>query len=151
MASSRAAAKTALKEVRIESFLLCNFAQVEAGKLNILGGGWSEVNVKELPAPFGFAIAAKLSAPKAHSGVFEHLELRLSQDGLGEPIEVLPIDAASPDRESDNPEARSVEFLGVLFVTLEITRPGRIHVVLVSNGHDLAKTDFVVKPPPEKA
>jgi len=45
------------------AMMLCDFAQVADGKLYILGGGWSQINMQDPDAPVFVTLAVDLSIP----------------------------------------------------------------------------------------
>jgi hypothetical protein len=62
--------------------LLCDAAQVVAGKLYLLGGGWSVAG----PGPVPTAIAVRVEVPPNAVGTSHHFELALV-DADGAPVE----------------------------------------------------------------
>jgi hypothetical protein len=131
------------QQARVECFLLCNYAQAEQGKLHLIGGGWSEVNVSKFPSQFEFSVAIKIVAPAAVKHVLERLVFRLTQDDVEQSIaeHQLPLKLSS-----NAPAASTTDqaFVGVITMQIEIARAGRFHAQLLSEGHELAKAGFSV-------
>lgn len=66
------------------TMLLCDAAQAVGNKLYILGGGWSQVVVPDVPTPM--AIAVKVSIPWDQANEVHHTRLYLI-DADGQPVE----------------------------------------------------------------
>jgi len=145
MAAKKKAAKVDISEVRVECFMLCNFAQVEAGKLNIIGGGWTELIVPEFPVQFGFFLAIKVAIPVAHKELFGQLRIRLVEDEKGDEIDDRPIDLNVSELDIVDPEIRSVAFASAVLMQLEIARPGRFHSQLWIADQMITRSGFAVR------
>ncbi len=62
--------------------LLCDAADEAGGKLYILGGGWSVLQIPNLPTPM--ALAIMISVPWDQSNMRHTLAVRLvTEDGVG--------------------------------------------------------------------
>ncbi len=70
------------ESISTDFLILCDAAQVQGEKLSMLGGGWSQVWVKQFPAQHHMAVAAGLLVPwlGAHANHQFKLEVR-SEDG----------------------------------------------------------------------
>ncbi|MCA9091135.1 MAG: hypothetical protein KDA90_21135 [Planctomycetaceae bacterium] len=62
--------------IRVETFLLCDVARIQHGKLYIIGGGWERLAVKEIPTKSEFDIAIRILVPR--SMLAKPLELKVS-------------------------------------------------------------------------
>lgn len=62
--------------------ILCDSAQVQGQKLYMLGGGWSQVRVKQFPAQHQMAVAAGIMIPWMETNLKHHFKLQLrAEDG----------------------------------------------------------------------
>jgi hypothetical protein len=147
MAIKKKPSNVDISDIRIECFLLCTYAQVESGKLDIIGGGWSEVKVPELPAQFGYFLAMKIAVPIDKQELLAQLRIRLVEDDRGEVIDDRAVDVAIGDVGELELEARSIAFAFVARMQLEISRPGRFQNQLWIAGQLAMRSGFIVKDP----
>ena len=68
------------------TMLLCDSAQSVAGKLYILGGGWSQVGPQAPPGGFNMALAIKLTVPWDRANEQFHMRAALVTAD-GQPVE----------------------------------------------------------------
>jgi hypothetical protein len=62
--------------------ILCDSAQVQGHKLFMLGGGWSQITVRQFPAQHGLAVAAAVLVPWMETNVRHRFELQVrAEDG----------------------------------------------------------------------
>src|SRR5204863_3850653 len=76
------AAPPTLRRVKV-TLLIADFARVAAGKLDVIGGGWSMMNAQ---GPFGFFVAALFQIPWDQTNEKHQFRLELlDADGHGVP------------------------------------------------------------------
>lgn len=77
----------------IESLLLADFAEVVNGKLYLMGGGFTAVQMASLDQPHRFYVAASLRVP------FSHPERAVTFAGRLETLDAVPLDCWSLEGE----------------------------------------------------
>lgn len=68
--------------IHADFVILCDSAQVQGQKLYMLGGGWSQIRVKQFPAQHQMAVAAGIMIPWMETNLKHNFKLQLrSEDG----------------------------------------------------------------------
>jgi hypothetical protein len=68
--------------IHADFVILCDSAQVQGQKLYMLGGGWSQIRVKQFPAQHQMAVAAGIMIPWMDTNLKHQFKLQLrSEDG----------------------------------------------------------------------
>jgi hypothetical protein len=130
------------------TMLLCDAAQSVAGKLYVLGGGWSQIGPPVEGAPFTMALAIKLGIPWDRANEQFRMRAVLVTDD-GEPVDAGggPIAAEGQLEVGRPPGLRPGtpldSTLALNFAGLELG-PGGYVWQLEIDGHVLARTPFRV-------
>ena len=68
--------------ISTDFLILCDAAQVQGEKLSMLGGGWSQIWVKQFPAQHHMAVAAGILIPWLETNAKHQFKLQVrSEDG----------------------------------------------------------------------
>jgi hypothetical protein len=134
--------------VRVECFMVCDFAQVANSKLNIIGGGWDRVSPTSFPFPYRYHLAVKLAVPWAQAQRAIALRIEMS-DEEDQPVGLPPMEAVvhmvpTADAIAGQDLGIAVPFL----IESTLDRPGFRRIVLFVEGEELARTGFLVVPAP---
>lgn len=133
----------AVVRVRVECFMLCDFAREENGKLYIVGGGWNRLQLRQLPTVIDFYIAIKLMICfQATPGPIDIVLEMINEDGnlVSEPaaLNVTPESSKSLSARAEHPLFLSLP------AQLTIQKPGRYSLRLLINGEAMALTAFQI-------
>ena len=128
-------------EPSIETLLLADWAEAIAGKLYVMGGGFTTIAVTSFEQPYRFAIAAVLRIPRPLFGQAIPVSGRL-ETAAGEPVdswrldgEITAGDDGPPDRDGTAVVAGPVE--------LKVDGPGDL-VLKFRFGPDERAVPFTV-------
>jgi len=70
------------ESISTDFLILCDAAQVQGEKLSMLGGGWSQIWVKQFPAQHHMAVAAGILIPWLETNAKHQFKLQVrSEDG----------------------------------------------------------------------
>jgi hypothetical protein len=143
-----------LARLRAECFLLCDYARSENGKLYIVGGGWDQLVVRELPVEYDAYLAMKIGIPS--QGELTPTTIRvelLDSHGaiLGEPVLEASLDPLQPPDDiagATTDDKDSAIMMVVLLmaapVTMRLGQPGSFVLRLVINDEVIVGTTFRV-------
>jgi hypothetical protein len=68
--------------ISTDFMILCDSAQVQGNKLYVLGGGWSQITVRQFPAQHGLTVAAGILVPWMDTNVRHKFEIGVrTEDG----------------------------------------------------------------------
>lgn len=119
--------------------LVAEYAKVDAGKLNIIGGGYTELTLDELPHSGVVAVAGRIRAPKDTESIT--LEVAFEPPGGGASIRVSGI------VEANEATHRYRDRIGILFAlnqVLTFLEPGLCRIEIVLDGVSVKKLFFDV-------
>jgi hypothetical protein len=139
--------KDQLPEIRVDCFLVCDFAQVSGGKLNILGGGWDRLSVSTFPYSHRFHIAIKLSIlqPMAKQELPVRVVLTTPED---RPFGPGTLDAiVQADRAADALPGQHLGLIIPVLVEATFGQPGPHRIGLYVGEEQMAETMIYVAGP----
>lgn len=138
---------TTSTDLRAECFVLCDFVQVVAAKLNILGGGWDRLDPPRLPSPASFYLAIKVAVPAARAD--RPLPVRIDLvDAAGERADPPPLDAQIELAPApDAMPGADVPLLIPMRLDLTLDVAGAYVFLLRVDEEPLAQTTFRVTDP----
>ena len=77
------------QNIDIEFLILADLAQVIGGKLHMMGGGWSRINVQKFPHVQSLSVAAAISVPWAHTNEKHNISITMvDEDGQHELLKI---------------------------------------------------------------
>lgn len=129
--------------IRVECFMLCDYASVENGKLNILGGGWEELTPPRFPYEQRIGLAVRIVLPGKQ--ILHELPIRIEAvDGSGRVADPPLMDGRLHADDSEHGGAEAGEppdctFRHVSETVMGFTGPERIAIRLVV-GDDIVAT-----------
>ena len=112
------------------------------GKVNMLGMGWRQVNMAQLPSPFSFSIVASVTVPPAEAGAYEGEYSLTLPDGTEEVLSRTPVVFAQPPEET----VLLGMVLGLEVVARPLTQAG-LYTVRLKVGVASAEYQFRVNTP----
>jgi hypothetical protein len=135
---------------RVDTFLLCDAAQVANGKLYVLGGGWARLTAETLPVHRAFDIAIRVVVPWTETNRKHGFDLQLvDEDGkcLLETPARAEVTVGRPATVREGTDQAVPMTIRLPSVRLE--REGRYAFTLDHQGTETARTafDLVLKPP----
>ncbi len=131
--------------IQVEWFILADVARMEGGKLNLLGGGWNNVQPSRFPYAHHFGVAASLIIPPDEPQASHRMEIAIrAADGA-----TL---AAVPGEFHPQPGAQLIRELPIraqfaVDVTIEFPAPGFYKADLSVDGRVLATAPFRIAEP----
>ena len=114
-------------EPSIDSLLLADFAEVVNGKLYLMGGGFTAVQLADFEQPHRFFVAAALRIP------WTHTNLPIDIAGRLETLDAEPIDCWSLEGQLEAgraPGQRSGDTITMFAAPVELSVPGPMDIVL---------------------
>ena len=119
--------------------LVAEYAKVDAGKLNIIGGGYTELTLDGLPHSGVVAVAGRIRAPSDTETIT--LEVTFEPPGGGANIRVSGI------VEANEATHRYKDRIGILFAlnqVLTFLEPGLCRIEIVLDGKSVKSLYFDV-------
>lgn len=131
--------------------MLCDGAHALEGKLYILGGGWSALNVPLFPWFHSVAIAVRLAVPWIDANQPHALRLEVVDDDE-RPIVPEPLSAQlEVGRPVGTAQGDEIPFVLALTVALKLERETRVNFRLIIREACIARTAFRVHRHPAPA
>jgi hypothetical protein len=132
--------------VRVECFMLCDFAREENEKLYIIGGGWDRLTPTELPTSAQFYLGIKFLADRRNAPGPLTLRVEIS-DNRGRELGEAGILSFEIDDSEQPRDPHAVPIVLALNGYFEIQEAGTYSAYLVINDQRVAKTQFAVDEP----
>lgn len=126
----------------VQWLILCDRAEVVAGKLYLMGGGWTRANAGEFPVDQAMGIAIGVSVPWDQTNRPHQLHLEM-QDEDGHPQ--AKIDGAfEVGRPPGTVQGQSQIFQFTANLRAQIQTAGRFVIVASIDGKEKGRTTFEV-------
>jgi hypothetical protein len=130
--------------VRVECFMLCDYARENNGKIDILGGGWDQIQLAKFPAQLQFQLAIKLVVPTDMALQPLNLVLRVVEEASDEVEEAIEELRLIPTASIENvPEPEVAMFLP-LRAQIEVQVPASYRIQLVADSREIAATRLAI-------
>ncbi len=137
--------------MEIEWLILADAAQIVAGKLYLLGGGWDRVTIKEIPQKFAIAVSVKVPWDETNKKHTLELEI-LSEDPNTEEVKNLAKMGGQFEvgRPAGIPAGKDQRIQLALEVGLKFDNPGIKKIVANIDGSVSKELYFDVLPMPKR-
>ena len=147
MAAEKRVRATSSEAIRLECFLLCDYARLDNGKLYILGGAWDSIRPTTLPDSFAFMVVLKFALPAQRSLLLRGVTITIhpeasSESDHAESTTTVPV----PWGERWDADAMATSTI-VMEVSLQINASGRFVVIALADDDEIARTHFRVEAP----
>jgi len=130
-----------------ELFILADYARDDGGKLDILGGGWIDLTVPEIPTQHECYVVAKLRGPLDHQAFPREIVIEITHEP--EPDDEEPESARFTLYldQPDPPAGKSSHIVATIIVqlTMEIRAPGRYRATLLQREVEMSRVHFSVR------
>lgn len=136
------------QNINIEFLILADFAQVFGGKLSMMGGGWSQINVQKFPHIQSFSVATSISVPWAHTNEKHNIKITMvDEDGQQEPFK---IEGEFEVGRAPGIKPGSSQRLMMAFTvnSLKFTEPKVYSIISFVDGQEMRRLEFSVVPTP---
>lgn len=130
--------------IRLEWLMLADYAEVVAGKLYVMGGGWESILGETLPVQRLIAIAVACRVPWNMTNEPHVLEF-VMQDEDGNQIDPIVSTEFELGRPPRLPRGHEQRFQMAVAVPARFERTGSYVVNVRLNGEDIGSTNFFVK------
>lgn len=137
------------QNINIEFLILADFAQVTGGKLSMMGGGWTRINVQTFPHVQSFSVATAISVPWAHTNEKHNIVITMvDEDGQQESFK---IEGEFEVGRAPGTKPGSSQRLMMAFTvnSLKFTEPKVYSIISFVDGQEMRHIEFSVVPTPD--
>ena len=128
--------------MRVEWLILADAAQVNGGKLYLLGGGWDQLNVGSFPVQQRMGLAASFLVPWNETNQKRNVELSLVTDDGDELLKINgQIEVGRP---AGIPAGSGQRAQLAADMSVEFKRPGVYSIIARIDGEESARIAFRV-------
>ena len=128
--------------ISADFMILCDSAQVQGHKLYVLGGGWSQISVRQFPAQHGLTVAAGILVPWMDTNVRHKFELEIrTEDGS---VLAKAQGEFEQGRPPGLPPGSAQRFMVALPLSIRVEKPCEVVAELTLDGTQAKSIPFRV-------
>jgi len=130
-------------EITVDILMLADGAQVAGDKLYVLGGGWSFIRAKALPASHSLSVAVGIHVGWMQTNRKHHFRIEVRDDEHDRGIAHVEGEFEQ-GRPAGHPEGQPLRVLMALPMTPQFEVAGHYALRAIIDGEEKARTPFMV-------